>query len=122
MGVSELPSKDAVLLLVIHRHDAHTTAVSFVSHVFVNLLNAQVAVIDTYKGSAHATPLIMDVEGSGAHSRSEKLRYNNVVAVNPGMYEVALKGKAGEVQTKNSSVALNCESYVILRTGVDAKE
>merc|ERR1712187_51370 len=46
-SVSDLPSNDAVLLLVIHRHDTLSTAVSFESHVFANLLNAQVAVIDT---------------------------------------------------------------------------
>merc|ERR1719478_789160 len=48
-SVSDLPNNDAVLLLIIHRHDQVSTAVSFESHVFANLLNAQVAVIDTYK-------------------------------------------------------------------------
>merc|ERR1719440_1017115 len=42
-SVSDLPNNDAVLLLVIHRHDTLSTAVSFESHVFANLLNAQVA-------------------------------------------------------------------------------
>merc|ERR1719238_2605665 len=40
-SVSDLPQNDAVLLLVIHRHDTLSTAVSFESHVFANLLNAQ---------------------------------------------------------------------------------
>merc|ERR1719243_61262 len=40
-SVSDLPNNDAVLLLVIYRHDTLSTAVSFESHVFANLLNAQ---------------------------------------------------------------------------------
>merc|ERR1719248_114845 len=51
-SVSDLPNNDAVLMLLIHRHDTLSTAVSFESHVFANLLNAQIAVIDTYKGAA----------------------------------------------------------------------
>ena len=42
-AVSDLPQNDAVLLLIIHRHDQVSTAASFESHVFANLLNAQVA-------------------------------------------------------------------------------
>merc|ERR1719272_1347925 len=57
-AVSDLPQNDAVLLLVIHRHDQVSTAVSFESHVFANLLNPQVAIIDTYKGAAQSTPRI----------------------------------------------------------------
>ena len=49
-SISALPSSEAVLLLVVHRHDAKSTTVAFDSHVFTNLGGAQVAVIDTYKG------------------------------------------------------------------------
>merc|ERR1719458_1840293 len=65
-SVSDLPNNDAVLLLVIHRHDTLSTAVSFESHVFANLLNAQVAIIDTYKGKARASPRILDAKGRGS--------------------------------------------------------
>lgn len=122
-AVSDLPNNDAVLLLVIHRHDTMSTAVSFESHVFANLLNAQVAIIDTYKGAAHATPRIMDAETQNRKSsRSEELRYNSVVAVNPGVYEVDLVGQDGETKSKSRLVALNRESYVVLRTGVEAQQ
>merc|ERR1719217_1861862 len=90
-SVSDLPNNDAVLLLVIYRHDTLSTAVSFESHVFANLLNAQVAVIDTYKGSAKSFPEISD--GS---QKQEKLRYNSVVAVNPGEYKVSLHEARGK--------------------------
>merc|ERR1719163_954229 len=85
-SVSDLPNNDAVLLLMIHRHDTLSTAVSFESHVFANLLNAQVAVIDTYKGAEKATLKIQDKADSKT-ARQEDLRYDSVVAVNPGKYK-----------------------------------
>jgi hypothetical protein len=121
-SVSDLPSNDAVLLLVIHRHDTLSTAVSFESHVFANLQNAQVAIIDTYKGAAKATPKIMDIEEKGKTSRSEDLRYDSVVAVNPGLYNVQLSGSDGQTKATSQLVALSQESYVIIRTGVEAQQ
>jgi len=120
-AVADLPNNDAVLLLVIHRHDQLSTAVSFESHVFANLLNAQVAVIDTYKGAAQSTPRIKDREDAKNSARSEDLRYSSIVAVNPGIYEVELDGTDGAVKSKSELVALNRESYVVLRVGVEAK-
>lgn len=123
-AISELPSNDAVLMLVIHRHDTVSSAVAFESHVFANLQNAQVAVIDTYKGKAVAKPRIMDESQpkEAKQSRSEELRYDSVVAVNPGKYEVLLAGSDGETKAKSSLVALNHESYVVLRTGVESAD
>lgn len=121
-SVSDLPNNDAVLLLVIHRHDTLSTAVSFESHVFANLANAQVAIIDTYKGAAKSMPKIMDIAPKGKTSRSEELRYDSVVAVNPGLYEVHLSGADGKDNAKAQLVALNHESYVIIRTGVEAQQ
>jgi len=121
-SVSDLPNNDAVLLLVIHRHDTLSTAVSFESHVFANLMNAQVAVIDTYKGVAKAIPQIMDVAGKGKTSRSEELRYDSVVAINPGLYNVELVGSDSKAKAKSQLVALNHESYVVIRTGVEAQQ
>jgi hypothetical protein len=121
-SVSDLPNNDAVLLLVIHRHDATSTAVAFESHIFASLLNAQVAIIDTYKGTARAAPRIMDfAQATKGGRRSEELRYDSVVAVNPGKYEVVLAGQDGVEKAKSELVALNRESYVVLRTGVEAQ-
>jgi len=121
-SVSDLPNNDATLFLVIHRHDTLSTAVAFESHIFANLLNAQVAIIDTYKGAAKSDPRIMDAAGAGKNTRSEELRFESVVAVNPGEYEVTLVGSDGKTKAKNSLVALNRESYIVLRTGVEAKQ
>jgi len=120
-AVQDLPNNDAVLLLIIHRHDQVSTAVSFESHVFANLMNAQVAVIDTYKGSLMSSPKIKDRAVATKESRSEELRYSSIVAVNPGVYEVELDDAAGKVTSKAELVALNRESYVVIRTGVESK-
>jgi len=119
-SVSDLPNNDAVLLLVIYRHDTLSTAVSFESHVFANLLNAQIAVIDTYKGNAKSTLKIADQEQAKT-ARNEELRYDSVVAVNPGLYETVLVGSDGQQKAKSQLVALNRESYVVLRCGVEAQ-
>merc|ERR1719324_1178254 len=119
-SVSDLPNNDAVLLLVIHRHDTLSTAVSFESHVFSNLQNAQVAVLDTYKGAAKGMPRILDHAHTNS-STSEELRFDSVVAVKQGMYDVVLQGQDGETKAEGELVALNHESYVVLRTGLEAK-
>jgi len=117
-SISDLPNNDAVLFLVIQRHDTLSSAVSFQSHVFANLLNAQVAIIDTYKGRAHGLAEISD--GS---KEDEQLRYNSVVAVNPGEYEVKLVGANKKKQAARSRlIALNRESYVVIRTGVESQQ
>jgi hypothetical protein len=118
-SVSELPGNDAVLVLVIYRHDTESTSVSFESHVFSNLINSQIAVLDAYRGTTKATPRIRDVQEAKT-DRNEELRYDSVVAVNPGLYEVVLQTTDGETKAKHELVALNRESYVIVRCGVEA--
>jgi len=139
--ISDLPSNDAVLLMVIFRHDAVSTAVSFESHVFSrSASSAQVAVLDTYRGSLKSEIRIQDL---GAETgtpapvpsalapepgpRSELLRVGGVVAVDPGAYEVLLKapgtGEASNSTTQATAdfVAKVSESYVVVRCGVEAK-
>jgi len=119
-SVADLPNNDAVLFLAIYRHDMSSTAVSFESHVFANLLNAQVAVIDTYKGSKKS---VLKIEDSGVTPRTEDLRFESVVAVNPGKYSaVLLDDKSEHERTRKELVTLNRESYVVMRVGVEAKD
>lgn len=119
-SVAELPSNDATLVLVIFRHDTMSTSVSFESHVFGNLINSQIAVLDAYRGAAKAMPRIRDVSEAKTE-RNEELRYDSVVAVNPGLYEVVLQAVDGQVKSKQQLVALNRESYVVVRCGVEAE-
>mmetsp|Transcript_25841 Transcript_25841/g.74705 ORF Transcript_25841/g.74705 Transcript_25841/m.74705 type:complete len:274 (+) Transcript_25841:51-872(+) len=120
-AISDLPNNDALLLLVIHRHDTLSTAVAFESHVFANLLNAQIAIINTYQGKSRSTLRIFDPQGSSEAQRSETLRFDSVVAVNQGRYEVALHTK-NITWMKRELVALNRQSYVVFRTGVEAEQ
>jgi len=124
--ISELPQNDAVLVLVIYRHDTLSTAVSFESHIFSNLMNAQIAVLDAYRGDAKSTPRIQDIkkhQDKGEVQRSEELRYNSVVAVNQGLYDVVLHATDGEtIKARHQLVALNRESYLVMRCGVEAQQ
>lgn len=128
-SVSNLPSNDALLLLVIHLHDMVSTAVSFESHVFASLQNAQIAIIDTYRGLAKSVPRILDAVAPEddvevkrvTANRSEELRYDSVVAVNPGVYKIDLADAKGAVKSSGQLVALGRESYVVLRTGVESQ-
>jgi len=129
--ISDLPASDATLLMVIHRHDRMSTAVAFESHVFSSTAGPQVAVIDAFKGSSSSELRIEDVKPGKApgseekkHSfvaRSEMLRYNNVVAVNAGVYKVRLQLEKA-TQDEEELVAVPKENYVILRVGVQAEE
>jgi len=120
--VSDLPNNDAVLFLVIHRHDTLSSAASFESHVFASLLNAQMALIDTYKGHAHSYTRARIVDGQGDDkARKESLRFNSVVALNQGKYEVEFDGRDGKPECKSELVALDKESYVVIRTGAESQ-
>lgn len=120
-AVASMPDNDAVLLLVISRHDSQSSAVSFESHIFANLADAQVAVIDTYKGKNGGVIRIQD-HYKIKSSRSEELRYDSVVALNPGKFDCVLYGKDGIEKKKEPLVALNREAYVVLRVGVEAPQ
>lgn len=122
--ISDLPNSDAVLLMVIYRHDTVSTAVSFESHVFASLQSAQIAVLDTYKGTEKSELRIQDLlaEKEGEQPgeiRSELLRFDSVVAVDPGQYEVLL---VGEKTARSELVAVQREAYVVMRCGVQAEE
>lgn len=119
-AVQELPQNDAVMMLVIHRHDTATTTAAFQSHVFANLLNAQVTTIDAYKGTTRGMMKIED-KPDGSGDRSEELRYNSVVAVNPGAYKVVLE-ENGHNKDSADLIAINRESYVVLRVGLEAQD
>lgn len=119
--ISDLPQADAVLLMVIYRHDTLSTAVSFESHVFASSMQAQVAVIDTYRGK-HVSELRIEDRQNATAPRSEILRYESVVAVTPGVYDVVLRDNAGKSAATDSLVAVQRESYVVMRCGVEAQQ
>jgi len=121
--ISALPASDAVLQLVVHRANTLSTALAFESHVFTNLKSPQIAVLDVYKGIASAELRIQDSNNDGKSPlRSELLRYNNVVAVDPGLYQVLLQEtKTNATRAMETLVARPEGSYVVIRCGVEAQ-
>lgn len=119
--VSSLPQNDATLLMVVYRHDAVSTAVSFESHVFADSEQAQVTVIDTYRGHEDANVKIMDKRDK--KNTTEQIRYKSVVAVTPGIYEVELADSAsGAIKAFDQLVAVPHEAYVIVRCGIETPQ
>jgi len=118
--VASLPQNDATLLMVVYRHDAVSTAVSFESHVFADSEQAQVTVIDTYRGQEEANVKIMDKRDK--KNTTEQIRFKSVVAVTPGVYEVELSdATSGVVKAYDQLVAVPHEAYVIVRCGIETQ-
>lgn len=122
--ITELPQSDAVLGLVVFRHDAVSTAVSFESHVFADSDQPQVAVIDTFRGPSKEVDGELRIEdhSEAKTNRSEILRFNTVVAVAPGQYDLELRDSRGRPTARSSMVTSEHESYMVLRTGVNARQ
>merc|ERR1719238_2658737 len=120
-------------MIIVNRHDVVSTAVSFASHVFANSEKPQVAILDAYKGKVRSTPEIeegdqppqKDKDGKPLPpppKHKEMLRYDSVVAIDQGPYVVELTGDDDQqIKAKTDLVALNKESYVVFRTGVESK-
>jgi hypothetical protein len=118
--VSEVPKADALLLLVIQPHDSASTGVKFQSHVFTNSADAQVALLDAFvtTGAAADAVSISDMkEDDPTYApRSEQLKFNTVVAVNPGDYEVYVPDETEK--TKKTLSVTDGTKYSVIRVGV----
>lgn len=119
--VQAVPHHDEVMLLVVRRHDTVSTAVSFTSHLFARSASAQIAVIDTTRGMTEVTASIAQLKGSTPQQRKE-LRFNSLAAIPHGTFEVSLSSNSGQILQRSKMVALNHESYIILRTGFETDE
>lgn len=118
------------VLVVIHR-DSNGKA-AFESLVFGESKDAQVAIVDAYRGDALATPCLQTTTDNlyydmlfeknwtrrGAHCT---LGYGAAATVHPGTYKLALVAPSGLPSTSASLVALEGESYAVVRVGEDSK-
>lgn len=133
--IEDLPSSDAVLMLLVSRHDVKSPMVSFQSHVFTESSMTQVAVFDAYRGGRTSDLWVQSLP-SGVHlpanfslnaSHAEQLRFNSVVAIEPGSYDVVLHEGLVAKRTNISNVtgaefvALPKQTYVLFRCGVEAE-
>jgi len=122
-----LPKSSASLLLIPHRRSPHAVGVSFESHAFADLNNPQIAVIDAFRskkdknqGSVKITESVADAKGDKAPSKvEEELKFNSVVAVNPGEYELSLTGTGEHIVGKVPLSANGAAKYVVMRLGIE---
>jgi len=118
-----LPKTSSSLLLIPHRRDSRSVAISFESHAFADLQSPQIAVVDAYKGKGEGAVKIMDAlpEGSTVVPVEESLKFSSVVAVSPGNYKVMLKDASNATAyTSRSLLAENEAKYVVMRVGVES--
>jgi len=127
--VGELPSTDALLLLVLEKRP-ETQKVSFQSFAFpssADAKDAQLAVINTFSGNASSPHLkmqdhIAEKEQQTITKRTEKLNFNRVYSVEAGGYDVSITDESDtalELSTRRNLNLARNSNYVILRTGGD---
>lgn len=110
-AITSLPPVSSSLLLVPHRQDNQTAAVAFDSHIFSNIQSPQIAVVDAYRGPGHSILQIAD------STQRDELACGTVIAVPPGIYEVALAGADGAMRTKKALGVQPQGVYVVMRVG-----
>lgn len=119
--VVQLPAMGSMLLIVVHRHDAFTTAADFTSHVFsgrpTNADRVEVAVLDTFRGKTKSD---LELYVPSTYNM-QILNFDTSVRIQPGWYEWFLQQK----DKPRIGPGLGChlrngENYVALRVGVEA--
>jgi len=116
-----LPKYKGSLLLVARRRHPNAVGVSFESHAFAEVSNPQIVSIDAYHGKAAGELKIKESLTPGdkadrALEAEDDLRFSSVVAVNPGSYQIALLGDAGDI-AKLPLMANQEGKYVVMRIG-----
>lgn len=130
--LEELPATDALLLLVVEKRDAASQLVAFQSFAFPSRVegsNAQLAVIDTYKGNSSSAHLRMEDHVSSNErktisKRVEQLNFNRIYAIEAGTYDTSISDHILEeadspdvAGSRRTMRLLKKQNYVILRTG-----
>lgn len=118
--IQEVPQQDSLMLLVIQPHDSTSTGVAFQSHAFANTADAQVALLDGSVGEKRDS--LVEIRDdlpvtSRYKSRTEKLRFNSVVAIHPGFYKVGTNKVAMHQLSAEPQ-----EKYSVVRVGVKGAE
>lgn len=123
-----LPRGPSSLLLIPHRRSPSALNAAFQSHAFADMGSSQLVVIDVYKGTEAGKIKIRDnaqppaagkqQDKPAMPQRSEELKFNSVVQVNPGNYDILLEDSTDK---SLSSVSLHVPTekakYVVLRLG-----
>lgn len=123
-----LPKTAASLLLIPHRRNPHAVGIKFESHAFTDSRIPQIAVIDAYRSAGDKQSSIKlvgkdpNTDDKEAEDLEEDLKFNSVVAVNPGKYEVSLIGSHEKHTDKVPLQASGATKYVVMRLGVEGDD
>jgi len=118
---TSMPKSSASLLLITRHREGSSRTLAFESHAFADVKNPQIAVVDAYSGNeTRSVNIIENSEAvvSGQTPLMEALRFNSVVAVPSGRYNIALLG--AEALANMTTMPLLAESrakLVIMRVG-----
>jgi len=124
-----LPKSAASLLLIPQRRSPHAVGCSFQSHAFEDVQSPQIAVIDAYRlksatGKQPGAVKIMESvapagskDAAADEAMEEELKFNSVIAVNPGKYEISLTGTTGIATHAAPLNAVGAAKFVVMRLG-----
>lgn len=118
-----LPKNVDTLMLVPHRRVASSLNCAFDSHAFAPAGGPQIATVDAYRGTQAGKVRITDTVDAKAEKqseqRSEDLKFNSVVSLAPGDYQVTLQGGDGaDIANSTLHVVQGDVKYVVMRTGI----
>ncbi|CAK0857765.1 unnamed protein product, partial [Prorocentrum cordatum] len=114
--VGNLPFAPTSLLLVPYRKGNSTMAATFYSHAFsVAQENAQVAVVDTFDGTA--TGVLKIAQGKGRAKESAQLKPGTAVSLTPGAYQISMDDANSKTMKTVSLSATDGGKHVVMRVG-----
>lgn len=115
-----MPKYAASLLLIPRRRSPQAVGMKFESHAFADLQTPQIAVVNACSGKNEkldeAVKISEMLVAHGEEAVQEDLKFNSVVAVNPGKYGISL---AGAVAGTMSLYAAGTGKYVVVKVGVE---
>jgi len=115
--VGALPESDSALLLVFEKRDEGSKVPAFQSFAFPPTSDdAQLAVIDTFKGKAARTRVHLKDAVPG-HNRAEDLDYDRVYAIEGGDYDLSMLLGENATTAPNKLHMTKGGDYVALRLG-----
>jgi hypothetical protein len=115
--VGALPESDSALLLVFEKRDGDSKVPAFQSFAFPpSSDDAQLAVIDTFKGKSTRTRVHLSDTAPG-HNRAEDLDYDRVYAIEGGDYDLSMLVGENATTAANKLHMTKGGDYVALRLG-----
>jgi len=129
--VDHLPMHGSMLQLVLRRRDTWSTAAAFSSHIFANTAGPQLALVDTYLGSAKSLLEVRDVpigidQFHESSTPEQEVHFGTIVDIAPGNYEWRLMAATQNLPQRHAEKAsvefkaVDKMAYTVLRVGAAA--